>query len=337
MADREWQDRDRAPVDAIVVMAYVAQLDGALNLAAVLLDSLLAADTSLNAVQQGRIMAQRAASAWKLGQMEEAAHRYRALQGLAKREHSIELTVRSLMGFAALAQVRGNYPELGKYCARAARLADRAGLTRLARHAHSGLMIVAGTAHRFDDALMHGWRVYQSSIGYPLEEGEILVGLGQLLLEAGRFAEARAAFSLVLSRKYPVLILLPALGGYALASAGTSSEASVHWAAGEVKRLEQSTTWYHGLADAHFECACALASLGRSGLAEEHRLSALRIAEAHGFHEFAYRSRALNTRHRDRTGAPAHDLNAASEGIAREVSWLEPEQLPRHVSVAIAP
>src|SRR5438270_13889029 len=98
---------------------------------------------------------------------------------------SSELKLRAWIGFVAISQMRGNYPAMTAYARRAARLAKRANLPRLAREAHSGLMIAASVKGDVSEALSHGWRVYELSKGNDLDEGETLQNLGQVALNAG--------------------------------------------------------------------------------------------------------------------------------------------------------
>ena len=213
LAAREWQDRDRAESEAIIILSDTIHTAGALNLAATMLDALLDADTSLNVVQRGRILAKRARIDWKAGKLDEAADRYRNIESVGRRSKSAEVKVRAWIGFLALSQIRQDSSEMDRYARRAARLAERNGLTRLAREAHCGLMIAAGIGLRLDDALVEGWIVYQLSIGDPLDEAEILLNLAQVLLDSGFVDVARAAFASVASRELAARWILPALGG----------------------------------------------------------------------------------------------------------------------------
>lgn len=337
LGDREWQDRDRGPADAIVLLSEAAQQAGALNVAALLLDALTEADTSLNTVQQGRIVAKRANVAWKMGRIDEATDRYHRVEQMARQVKSVELKVRAWIGFVGLAQMRGNYPEVFRYSRRAARLADRAGMVQLARAAHNGLMIAAGVAQRFDEALVHGWKVYQASRGDPIHEGEGLQNLGQALLDSGHVDEARAAFASVVSRELPARIMLPALGSLALASAATGRPLTVEWASNEVERVEMSTAPQYALAAALLESASALGKIGRSERAERCRGAALHLAQIHSFHEIAYRAEGLQASTLPDSIIPRQRFSKGAATVAQEVRWMEPERLPPHVRLAIAP
>ena len=138
---------------------------------------------------------------------------------LARKTRSAELDARAELGFGALAQMRGNYPEMLEHAQRAARIADREGLAGIARHAHYGLMVGAVKRGQYGEALVEGQRVLRLSYGDALLEAEILESIGQLLIEAGRAREARACLAAVATRRLPARLLLPALGGLAVTSA----------------------------------------------------------------------------------------------------------------------
>src|SRR5436190_6245738 len=139
LAAREWQDRDRGASEAIVILSDLVEAAGAFTLAAMLLDALLEADGSLTVVQRGRILARRARKEWKAGRLDDASERYRHIESLGRRSKSAELKARALTGFVALSQIGKNAADMHRYAKRAARLAERVGLRRLTRDAHSGL------------------------------------------------------------------------------------------------------------------------------------------------------------------------------------------------------
>lgn len=335
IANRDWGNRDRAPTDAILVLAGRMEQAGAVNLAAATLDGLLAA-TALNPVQQGRIIAKRARVAGKMGFLDEMFDRYTRVEQLAEIADSDELRARALIGFGAVAQMRGNYPDLFRYCQRAAPMADRTGIRELARAAHNGLMIATGIGRRFDEALNHGWAAYQASRGDPVDEAEVLGNLGQVLLECGHTAPAMAVFAAVVSRTLPARMILAALGGLALASAASDQPDRVEWAASEVCRLEEVLVPRYPLAVALIECATALARIRQVSAAERCRGRALALARAYDFHEVVHRAEALDPLTRSDAGTRPTLLAGGAESVVRELAWLEPERLPEHVALTIA-
>jgi tetratricopeptide (TPR) repeat protein len=332
LAEREWQDRDRSASEAIVVLADKIHNDGALDLAGSMYDALLSADSSLNIVQRGRILAKRARVEWKSGRRDDAADRYRHIEALGRRAKSSELNIRALIGFVSLSHMQGDYAAMHRYARRAARLAERDGFSKLAREAHSGLMVVAGLDGRFDDALVHGWTFYQLSIGDPVDESAVLGQLGQVLLDSGHIDAARAAFASVVSRELPARVILPALGGLALASAASEHDLTTEWAAREVLSVNPNAAPRYALASALFECGLALTRIGRMKTAMRCRVGAMEMAEQYDFRELISQ---LNGIEEPKTTAhSAAALNKRAADVAREVTSMEPRRLPQHVQLA---
>jgi tetratricopeptide (TPR) repeat protein len=336
LAEREWQDRDRSASEAIVILADRVHSDGALNLAANIYDGLLDADASLTAVQRGRILAKRARVEWKSGRAEEAADRYRHIESLGRYSNSPELRIRAWIGFVALNQVHQNYEQVDRYSRRAARLAERTHLRRLERDARSGLMIAASLTGRPDDALVHGWAVYQLSIGDPLDEAEVLQNLGQVLFNAGFVDVARAAFASVASRELPARWILPALGGLALASAASGHDLTTEWAAREILRVDPLNVPRYPLASALTEATIALTRIDRKKTALRCREAALRLAQEYDFGELAKQLDGLETSLPSAKVSSAGVLSRRAANVARALTSMEPSQLPQHVSFAAA-
>ncbi|HSQ31287.1 MAG TPA: hypothetical protein VLN49_15610 [Gemmatimonadaceae bacterium] len=333
LAASEWGEDERAASDAIVLLTDTMQAADMLHLAGATLDALLAANESAPPLQQGRILAKRARVAWKLGSLDEAEARYRTVERIGRRETNAELEARAAIGFVALAQLRGNYPEVRKHARRAVRLAEQTGIRSLIRNAHSGMLIGAAVARSLDEALVHGWAVYRASAGDPVQEAEVLQNLGQALLDAGRTQVARAVFSNVVSRAVPPRIMLPALGGLALSSADAEHRDSVRWAARQVRSFDERPVPRHALASALVECAIALARIGDGRESERFRSDGLRLARAHGFHEVVFRAEDLEASvSKERDAPPALRKRAAD--VVRELAWMEPDRLPEHVTLA---
>lgn len=338
LGDREWQDRDRTPIEAVMLLADSIHRAGALNTAGAMLDGLLLADSSMSEVHRGRILSQRARVLRKMSLIDEAYEYDREVARIGRRVKSVELRVRASLGYSSRCQMRGNYPELYRHSMRAARLAEREGLHKLARDANSGLLVALGVARRFDEGLIVGWRVYQASIGDRVDEGETLQNIGQLLFESGHLVEARAGFAAVVSRQLPVHIILAALGGLAITSAETGQPEAVEWAAAEAERLSKSNAPQYCIALAHLESAIALHRIGRHTECERHRLEAIRLGQAHGFHEIAIRAEKLETGPSIDTAATMPlTLTQEAATVANRVAWLEPERLPEHVVLEVTP
>lgn len=327
----EWPT-ERSGYELFLVLAEQMEHAGFLNLAACSLDALESLNPNTTPVQLGRILAQRARVASKQGKLEEAYERFLRLEKFSREANSDELKARAAVGLSALAQVRGNYPELQRLSRRALRFARRTRIRALLRHAHGGLMIAAGIAGDLPRALEHGWDMYSASVGDPDREAEVLQNLGQALLDAGQPALARAAFSVVVSRRLKPRVILPALGGLALASALTERRDSVHWATLQVERTEENAVPRYALASALLECAIALASVGSLESAEQFRARAASLGEAHGFHEVVMRAEELLQA--SKRPIPS-GLGARAEKAARALTWMEPEILPESVRMSL--
>lgn len=328
----EWQTAPPGALEAIVAVADQAELSHAFRLAAHVLDSLAAANRSLTALERGRIVARRARIAHKLGEVEQALDRYMQLLRFGRDEQIPELEARGWAGRAILAQVRGNYPEVRRCARRAARLADKNGLIKISRDAHHSLMIAAAMAGEFDDALAHGWHLYNTSLGDATNQADALLNVAQLLLDSGHAAEARAGFAAVVSRPVPARIMLPALGGLAMANAALGEERVVFWVASEVARIEEAGASSFAVASARLECAMAFVGLHRPAPAAQQARAALRLARAGGFHEVAYKAESLDVSMP--VGAPARGpLGPRGAAVALNVEQLEPGPMPVHVAV----
>ncbi|MEX2154932.1 MAG: hypothetical protein WD825_16435 [Gemmatimonadaceae bacterium] len=332
---REWQG-DRSYVEAMAILADLIHDAGALHLAAIMLDDLAFAAPDLSMLERGRILALRARVDRKMGRLDDAVDRYQYIAALGKRARSPELEARAEVGLAAVAQLRGNLPDLRSHSRRAAELSEANAYSNLARLAQQGLTMAAAKTGEYDEALIAGWKVVQLSNGDALLEAEALQNLGQLMLEAGHTAVARASFAAVMTRPAPPHVLLPALGGLALASARLGGEATVEWCVREAWRALGSTVPRYELAAALLECAVALSTFGRHADSERYRRAALDIAQGNGFHELVFGAADL-----EKAGAaPAANppsFRPSAAAVARELSALEPEQLPTHVEFEAAP
>lgn len=323
--------------EAVVRLADDAYESGALNLAETMLTALLQARENLGASETGLVVARLARVTSKLGLLDEAADLYRWVGRLGREKKSPELKVRAWIGLGAISQMKGNYPEMERLSMRACAMAEKSGLDSLARYAHNGLMIAHGAQHRFDRALVHGWAAVRACKEDTVAEGEVLQNMGQLLLEAGHTHVARATFALVLSRRLPVRIILPALGGLALASAATGRQPQLAWAAAQVLRLSEMPVPRYPLASALLECALALFGAGEVELAKELRDSAVRIARIHGFHEITVRADSVSEDTLAVRVEGAAQWSPAALKVTRTLESLEPERLPSHALVAAAP
>jgi tetratricopeptide (TPR) repeat protein len=223
-----------------------------------------------------------------------------------------------------------------RFAKRAARLAEQVGLRRLTRDAYNGLAIAAGLDQRIDDALVHGWTVYQLSIGDALDEAEVLGNLGYMLFVSGFVDVARAAFASVVSRELPARWLLPALGNLALASAASKHDLTTEWAARELLRVNPLTVPRYDLALALSEATTALARIGRSKSSLRCRDAALGVARQYGFLELVAKLERLDGSIPVPSPSPTTILNKRAANIARELSSMEPLEMPQHIALATA-
>ena len=328
---REWRG-ERCYVEALAALVALMEDEGAVHLTAVMLDDLLATAAELSHLERGRLLAMRARVEWKLGRLDDAEERYQFIASLARRDKTGELATRAELGFAALAQLRGNMPAVREHAERVIAIAGKHKLAFLGRMAYHGITMVEAKAGRFPEAARAAWTALELSRHDATAEAEALQVLGQTLLEGGQPALARASFAAVATRKVPARLILAALGGLAVASARESREPTVEWAVREVWRLRNSVGRTYQLSEALYECALALALLGRSDESGTFRSAALAIAREEGYNELVFRIEAMaapEVRH-----APAA---LTDPSLVQSIAQLEPERLPKHVELEAAP
>lgn len=332
----EWELDTSDPTAPIFVLVKSIAEAGALNLAAAMLDSAMQATTD-SPLRTGRALAYRARLAWKRGDLDEAGERYELVEAMGRQHRLAELRIRADIGRGALAQMRGNYPEVRRLSLRALRAAQKLHRPRLERMGAYGVIRAAAAMADVDEALGRAWQVYMMDVDDDLAAAESLQTLGQLLLEAGEHHAARAAFAAVSGRPLPSRVLLPALGGLAVASAHSGKEATVEWASREITRLRSGALPGYNLASALLDCATAFALLRRTAEADECRRRALDLSQKHGFHELVYRAELLAERPAPAAAAAA-PLGRRGAAVARSVAAMEPASLPSHVTlIAAAP
>jgi hypothetical protein len=291
---------------------------GALALADAMLSAYVNADPAVDTLERARVEAVRARLAWKAADLDVATERYRRVAMEARRERSDELRVRALIGQAIVARLRGNYPRSRECGRRAALLAERRGMRRLAAGAYQTLTVSFAVARDFGTALAHGWRAYLHSVGDPTMESEALAIVGQLFLDIGHPVPAAAALRAVVARAPADRILLPSLGGLAVAAARTGARDIVTWAQNFITSRAIGGATPYNIASAQLDLAAAWDELEVPKLAAEARRRALELALEHHFHEIAHHAeeRAVVT-------APApQTLSANAEEVADAVLHL---------------
>jgi hypothetical protein len=268
---------------------------GALEVADAILVAFAAADHTISTLECGRIEAVRARLAGKGGDLAVSSERYRRVAVAARKEHSDELLVRAWSGEAAVARLRGNYPRCRALGEKAAALAGETGLTRLASWVHQTLMIAAAVRGEFAAAIDHGWQAYTCADGEPSLESAALGNMGQLFLDAGHPETAIAALSAVILCEPLDRVLLPALGGLAVAAARLNRGELLQSVTSDIlaraEPLIRSAPY--DLATVMLDLAVAHTNVGDAPGATEFRRRAALIAEAHGFHEIAIRAERL--------------------------------------------
>jgi hypothetical protein len=273
-------------IDVLRLLAQRTAQAGRLSLSQHLLES--ATELTSNPSDLGRILSERARNSRKQGRLDLAEEQTLELMRRGKRAKSPLLMALAHDGFAALAQMRGNFVLFGVQLGHLARLAEQAGLTKILASAHSGLGIRAGMAGNHAEAVSHFWSAYHIAGGAGVTATAALSNLGQSLLGSGRPAEARKISSLVLQSRPPVQTALAALGSYAVSSARMTDAEGVEWACSQVRQLSKSPHFVREVAGALVECSAALAEIGRAAQAAVLRRRAEAIAIEYGFNDLTF-------------------------------------------------
>ena len=276
--------------------------------------------------EQGRVIAHRARIARQAGDFELAAEQYRNVERIARGARSDELFARAWIGFAVLAMLRGNLPECADWFERAARAADKSGVLELSRNAHHGCLIAAGKREAFDDALRHGWLAFRSSIGDALLEAEALSNLAAVMLQAGAFRPALAAFDAALRRNPPARLAIPALGGAMLASARLGDVARARRRYAALEHHAAASDHRYEVTDALVDAAAALLLIGDAAESERVRLQALELARDGKFHELEFRAERVPDEFNRQVPAAA-PLSGDTRSICDQLEQLETNEL----------
>ncbi len=205
-------------VMAFVEPMAVAAEDSAWFLVAdQMLQSLCGVLSGDDAAVFGRLVAWRARIARQRGDVVTAANWYDEVAELGERENSDDLRARAELGRGIIAQNRGNYVAAREHLHRALAQHGIAPETRAV--AHHTLMVAAATAGDFSQALVHGWEAFKSA-DTPVAQTEMLLNVGQLLVDMGRSRTGLRALSAAMARpSVPPRLMLPILGGAGVAAA----------------------------------------------------------------------------------------------------------------------
>ena len=296
--------------------------EGALNLAYSVLSMLTRDDVRISLPERGRVFAQLGRVAWKAGALDTAREHYRHAEVAGRKGRLPELRVRAWVGYSIIARLRGNYPEVRKWGARAAHEAERAGLKDLEWLAYHSLMVSSAVAGDLNTALAYGWRAFQGAAGNPAREASALLNVSQYLLECGQPEAALRGFVAAVSRSSIARVTLPALGGLALAAATLGDRGRVLATRDEVERIVATAPTPYQCASALLELSQALALVGEIEAAGATRAHALRIAEAHSFHEIIHRLEALRIDPRPARPEVPYVLDSNGAEVARAVASL---------------
>jgi hypothetical protein len=152
-------------------------------------------------------------------------------------------------------------------------------------------MVAAAVGKEFESAVEHGWQAYQNGIGDVTLETGALGNVGQLFLDAGHPDTAMAAFKVVIARHPSDRIVVPALGGLAVAAARLGLRNVVDATMHEIRLRENTGATAYDIATAMVDLSRAYVTLADDTQAEEFREHAYAIAVSRGFHEIAHHTR----------------------------------------------
>ena len=236
-------------------------------------------------LERGRVLAQRARIARKLGDREAAEALYDEVRawggGLP------EMQARADIGNAMLARERGNIPAMRTHFTSALENARACGSNELIAKAHHGMMLAAAAAKHFDEALLHAWAAFRDIRGDTVREGEALLNLAQAAFDLGHPDVALHMFAIALSHALPNRLELPALGGAALAAASIGDGETL-------RRIARRTEHVSRGDDLTYDAVAALAEIAKAYAliddpdAETRRLAVLATATRAGFHEIVF-------------------------------------------------
>jgi tetratricopeptide (TPR) repeat protein len=320
---------DFTDIEAILLLVRDAEEAGARHLALTIAETLLTA-TTLEPLQYGRTLWLRARVIVKLSSWGVSEKLYRELDAFGKREGLPELRVRALNGFLALAQLRGNFPEYLRLARRGVRMVAGLQLPRLQGRLHHSVVYASMKFRLYDQALEHAWEMLELSHHDSVDEARSLSALGQIALEIGQNDAAIAAFAATLTRRVPPAVVMPTLGGLAVAAARSRQTKLLEWAIDEVSGAGAAGSSPYTNAAALIECASALIIAGRGPEASRLRQQGLRIAEEHRYNELVIQAEALAALELPPSPAPPR-LKAAGANVIRAVEELAPSRLPKHV------
>ena len=319
--------------DVVRMLAQEAEDAGALNSAALILDSYVASDHEVRPLDLGRVVAHQARLARKQGELDAALARYKDVERIGRSLNDDELRLRAWIGYGLLARHRGNFPVVQRWMRRAAETSEVLGMPMFASQAHQTLMVVAGRSGDVDTSIIHGWKALQFAKGDAIAEFDVLANLGSILLVAHHPVAAKAAYLSVLNRRMQVVQALPALGGLAMAAAQSNDFETARWAVSEVHRLAIDEAPPYQVAEALTDCAEALFTMGAASEGKAALQQAEVLSRKHGYHEYVFRIESLGSSQRSVLAAP-RVLAPEAAAITRDLTDLMPSSRPDQVLVS---
>lgn len=304
-------------VGSLRAVANVAEEFGAFRLAYSILHLVeLAFGPDAGALERGRLLAQRARVTRLGGNGEAADVLYGLLQDAATSLDSPELHARAHFGFGLRARERGNLPLMQKHTQAALEYALAAKDLELIAGAHHGLTAVAGELKKFDEAVMHAWAGFRDVRGDASKEAHALVNVAQAILDFGEPAIALRAYVTALTRRLPMRLELPALGGAAIAAARIGDRRMLDRIVNRLDVLAGTGDLRFDTLSAQAEAVTALIIMD-DARAEPLRLDVLARASAGGFHSVVYRME--HTEAKDAGKAPSVTVSAQMRVTLDEV------------------
>lgn len=296
---------------------------GAFSLAFSTLGHLRASVPAASARERGLILTEQARTSRLLGDLETADDLYELAGELATVCHEAEVEVRSTLGRAVVARVRGNYPKARTLFQAGLKRAEGESLTELAGMAHQGLLIAAGVAGDLDTALVHGWAAYEMMAHDEQRQSEMLFNLGHLSMLAGYHAAALRGFIAAMSRATALRARVPALGSAAEAASRLGNADLVDSIARVVEGIVTSTAMPYEIAQALKSLSTSYAELGRTTLADEYRRRARDIARKGGFFEIIHGTEPKTEAANQRRGRSKQKLTEPSYRVIESLASLD--------------
>lgn len=280
-------------------------------------------------IARGRILYDRARISRKRAFLDLSEAQAEELLRRSKQLKSAELKARAHAMLASISQSRGNIAAASEQSTAALAAAREAGAVGLISVALEGIGIAAGIRGDHNSAVNYLWSAYQQVHGSGVQALAVLNGLAQTLLLSGHSEDARRMWAMQLSGGPPMHLVLPAVGGIALASAQLGDAKGVAWAADQVRQLARHRHHQREIAAALLECALALEVTGNGPQAGVLRRRAEGIALALGFHDLTFSDSPTIL-----PPAARQRFHGAAARAKAEIEQMEVPALPDQLQVA---